>query len=91
MAEERPVARDAWIETIPEGDATGELAEAYGADRDPGTGKVDNILKVHSLRPGTLTDHARLYHGILHAPGELAPYEREMVGLVVSTVNGCHY
>ncbi|RKY21779.1 MAG: hypothetical protein DRQ55_03280 [Planctomycetota bacterium] len=83
--------RDAWIETVPEDEATGDLAAAYAANRDPSTGRVDHILKVHALRPGTLTDHARLYHGILHAPGELLPYERELLGLVVSNINACRY
>lgn len=83
--------RVAWIETIPEGSVTGELSAAYDAEADPATGKLDHILKVHSLLPATLADHARLYHTILHGPGELLPYEREMVGLVVSNTNGCRY
>lgn len=76
---------------VPEDEATGELAAAYAAERDPTTGRVDHVLKVHSLLPASLTDHARLYHTILHAPGELSLAEREMVGLVVSGLNGCHY
>jgi len=52
---------------------------------------VDNILKVHSLHPETLGDHARLYHTTMHAKGELTLAEREMIGLVVSQVNDCHY
>lgn len=85
------MTRDAWIDTVPEGEADGELAEAYRRERDPRTGRVDHILKVHSLVPATLSDHAALYHTILHAPGELAPYERELLGLVVSHTNGCRY
>jgi len=83
--------RVAWIATTPEDQATGELAEAYARDRDPATGKVDHILKVHSLLPATLGDHARLYHTILHEPGEVLTYERELIGLVVSNTNGCRY
>lgn len=85
------MARDAWIETVPEDEATGPLADAYAAERDPSTGRVDNVLKVHSLHPDSLTDHARLYHTIMHGPGELSLVEREMIGLVVSTLNGCRY
>ncbi|MFT7462074.1 MAG: alkylhydroperoxidase family enzyme [Pseudohongiellaceae bacterium] len=81
----------AWIQTVPESEATGELSSVYAAERDPGTGKVDHILKVHSLAPQTLSDHARLYHTIMHAQGELPGYERELIGLVVSNANGCRY
>lgn len=85
------MSRDAWIETVPEDEAEGDLAAAYAAERDPRTGRVDHVLKVHSLWPATLDDHARLYHTILHGEGELSRAEREMVGVVVSSINGCHY
>jgi alkylhydroperoxidase family enzyme len=81
----------AWIETVPEDRAEGELAAMYAADRDPGTGRVDHVLKVHSLHPATLADHATLYHTIMHAPGEVGRTQREMIGVVVSQLNDCGY
>jgi len=89
MADETP--RPAWIDVVDEQAATGELAEHYAAERDPRTGRVDHILAVHSLLPASLGDHARLYHTALHAPGETTLGERELVGLVVSQLNGCRY
>ncbi len=83
--------RAAWIETVPEATATGELAKQYKAERDPNTGRVDHILKVHSLLPETLGDHARLYHSILHRLGRTSLADRELLGLVVSNLNGCKY
>lgn len=44
-----PPPRAAWIEIVPEAEATGELAAAYAAERDPRTGRVDHVLAVHSL------------------------------------------
>jgi len=88
---ERAQRQVAWIATVPEHQATGELAAAYKSDGHPSTGKVDHILKVHSLLPETLRDHAQLYHTILHKPGEVLTYERELIGLVVSNTNGCRY
>jgi len=82
---------EAWIEVVPEREARGELAEHYAAERDPNTGRVDHILKLHSLVPASLGDHARLYHTAMHAPGELTLGERELIGLVVSLENDCHY
>lgn len=81
----------AWIETIPEAKAAGELAELYAREKDPKSGRVDAILKVHSLHPRSLDDHARLYHTIMHGDSGLSLAERELMGVVVSTLNGCHY
>ena len=81
----------AWIETVPEDRAEGELAELYARDGDPRTGRVDHVLKVHSLHPATLADHAAVYHTIMHVPGEVGLAEREMIGVVVSQLNGCGY
>jgi hypothetical protein len=41
---------------IEEADAEGELAESYRRYREP-SGKVDNILKIHSLNPPSLEGH----------------------------------
>ena len=83
--------RCAWIRSVPEADAEGQLAELYAAECDPTTGRVDHILKVHALHPESLGDHARLYHTVMHGQAELSLTEREMVGLVVSALNRCHY
>ncbi len=81
----------AWIETIDDDHAEGELRELYAAERDPASGRIDHILRVHSLHPATLRDHAQLYHTIMHARSGLSHVEREMMGLVVSALNRCHY
>jgi AhpD family alkylhydroperoxidase len=48
-----------FVETIPEGDATGELAELYDADR-AALGHVPNYAKAFSLRPGVYAAWRRL-------------------------------
>lgn len=83
--------RIAWIDTVDEADATGELAEMYARERDPKTKQVDHILRVHSLHPRTLDDHARMYHTIMHAESGVTRIEREILAVVVSTINACHY
>ena len=83
--------KPAWIRTIPEEEAEGLLAELYRKEGDRRTGQVDNILKVHSLAPETLRDHAHLYHTIMHKSSGLTHAEREMIGVVVSFLNECHY
>jgi len=83
--------RIAWIKAIPETEADGVLAELYAGECDRRTKVVDNILKVHSLHPETLRDHAQLYHTLMHGPSGLSRIEREMIAVVVSAINQCHY
>ncbi len=83
--------RDAWIEVVPEEQATGLLKELYDRERDPRAGVVDNILMVHSLHPETLRAHADLYHAVMHGRSGVSPIEREMIAVVVSALNRCHY
>lgn len=83
--------RDAWIRVIPEDEATGELAELYEQEMDRRHQVVDNIMKVHSLYPATLRDHAQMYHQLMHQPSGVSRAEREMIGVVVSTINRCDY
>ncbi len=45
-----PADRLAWIDVVGEADASGLLAELYRSEQDRHTGRVDNILKVHSLQ-----------------------------------------
>ena len=82
---------DPWIEVIPEDAAEGELAALYDAYRAPQTGAVDNILKIHSLNPATLRDHAQLYTTLMFGTSGLSRPEREMIGVVVSVENRCLY
>ncbi|MDA7950532.1 MAG: peroxidase-related enzyme [Pirellulaceae bacterium] len=81
----------AWIETISPQNATGKLAELYEQIKTP-DGHIDNVLTIHSLRPRTLAAHLALYKAAIHSrPNDLSPRERELVGTVVSALNGCHY
>jgi alkylhydroperoxidase family enzyme len=81
----------AWIEIIPDEDAEGMLKELYDQERDRRSGKIDNIMAIHSLNPDTLRAHADLYHTVMHGKSGLSYAEREMIGVVVSAINKCHY
>jgi len=88
---EQGVTPTAWIEVVPEDLAEGMLVDLYDEHRSPQTGRVDNILKIHSLHPETLRDHAQLYRTLMYGPGRLSRPERELLGVVVSAANRCHY
>ncbi len=80
----------AWIKVIEEAEAEGRLKEMYERQRDP-RGPVDNILKIHSLNPASLRAHFEFYKTVMHKPSELSRSDREMVAVVVSSINRCHY
>ena len=81
----------AWIETVAEEDASGELKRAYLRGGDAKTGNVDHIMKIHSLNPASLVDHLHLYKTLLYADSPLSRAQREMIGVVVSAINRCEY
>lgn len=80
----------AWIRTVEEAEATGALGEFYaGVKRRMGF--VPNILKVYSLRPDVLRAMQPLYETLMFGPSGLTRAQREMIALVVSNLNHCHY
>lgn len=81
----------AWINIVSEEEADGELKALYEQEFDSEKQGTDNILAVHSLNPPTLRAHADLYHTVMHAKSPLSRSEREMVAVMVSAINQCHY
>lgn len=81
----------AWISTISDDEADDELAPLFDRVRDRDTGRVDNIMAIHSLNPAGLAAHDALYSSAMAGTATLRKVEREMIALVVSQVNDCHY
>tara|TARA_B110000014_G_scaffold167829_1_gene118900 strand:- start:565 stop:810 length:246 start_codon:yes stop_codon:yes gene_type:complete len=80
----------AWIDTINERDADGSLKDQYAKLKDSRSG-VDNILKIHSLNPESLDAHVRLYKTIMYGKSPIRRVNREMIAVLVSSINQCHY
>ena len=80
----------AWIEMIDEEHAEGRLRERYDRLAEP-NGKVDNILKIHSLNPPSLDGHFEFYKTLMRGRSPLSRAQREMIAVVVSAANRCHY
>ena len=76
---------------VDEPDATGRLRELYARMVDPEYGRVDNILRIHSLHPEGLRTHYELYREVMTGTKTLRKVDREMIALVVSVINECHY
>jgi uncharacterized peroxidase-related enzyme len=81
----------AWIRMIPLEEATGFLKQIYDKVRTP-HGTVDNVMRVHSLRPRTMDGHVVLYRSVLHSEDNtLAFWFLEVVASYTSIVNDCEY
>ena len=81
----------AWIRMLGDADAGPELAAALERVRTP-AGTVDNVMRVHSLRPSTMTGHHALYMSALHDEANVLPgWFLETVASYVSILNRCHY
>ncbi len=81
----------AWIETIREDEWDGDLADLYPSVVDRTNHRVDNIMQIHSLNPRGLAAHNTLYISAMAGTATLRKVERELVALVVSGINQCHY
>ena len=80
----------AWIKIIDEENAEDSLKEQYDQLIEP-WGGVDNILKIHSLNPESLAAHVKLYKTLMYGKSPLRRTDREMIAVVVSAINQCHY
>ncbi len=79
-----------WIRTIPEGEAEGLLARIY-ADARRRVGHVAEIIRAMSLRPTVAEASMGLYQRIMFGRSGLSRIQREMLAVVVSRANDCHY
>ncbi len=81
----------AWIKTIREDEWEGELADLRTEVSDLTYDRVDNIMQIHSLNPRGLAAHNALYRSAMAGTAGLRKVERELIALVVSSLNECEY
>ena len=80
----------AWIPYIESEQASGTLSELYDEYSDS-AGSLDHILRIHSLNPRSMKDHAELYSHLMRGPSPLTRIQREMIAVAVSAENECFY
>ena len=80
----------AFIQIVDEKDADGLLARIYDAARKR-AGRVYNILKIQSQNPAALQGMIDLYAATVRGESPLTRAQREMLAVVVSRANNCHY
>jgi alkylhydroperoxidase family enzyme len=79
-----------WIEVRRPGQASGELGEIYTAAMRR-AGRVYQILQIQSVNPRALAASLELYKALMHGPSPLSRRQREMLAVVTSRANDCHY
>lgn len=80
-----------WIKTIGFEEADGRLKKIYKKVSGPDN-NIDNVLKIHSLRPHSLLGHMALYKNVLHnSNNKLPKWYLEALGVYVSHLNQCDY
>lgn len=80
-----------WIEAPHEDEWDEEIADLRHGVTDPKWGRVDWIMRIHALDAGSLEAHNTLYRQAMRGTASLRKVDREMIALVVSKVNECHY
>ena len=81
----------AWIEMIADEEADQDLLDVLQLARTP-HGTVDNVMRVHSLRPNTMRGHVVLYRAALHDDANTLPmWLQETISSYVSILNHCPY
>ena len=64
------------------------------ADEIPEVDRVsddDNIIRIHGINSPTIRPHHDLYRQLMYGRGSLTRIQREMIAVVVSAANECHY
>ena len=79
-----------WIRTVAPEQAVGRLREFYAAAVRR-AGRVFHIVRAMSPNPAVAEASLALYVSVMKGPSPLSRRQREMLAVVVSRANACHY
>lgn len=79
-----------YIEPVHPDDAHGLVRKEYGAAVRR-AGRIWNIVSIQSNNPEAMRDGMRLYRSAMYGESEITRAQREMMAVVVSIANECHY
>jgi alkylhydroperoxidase family enzyme len=71
-------------------ETTGVARREYDAAKRR-AGRIWNIVSVQSQLPEVMRDSMRIYLSIMYGPSPLSRAQREMMAVVTSQANDCHY
>lgn len=78
------------IEEIPPDRATGATKRAYD-DAMRRAGRVWNIVSIMSVNGPVMSDSMSFYSTLMFGASPLSRAQREMIAVVTSQANDCHY
>lgn len=79
-----------WIKVIEENEAEGEVKEIYDSIKKSRR-KLSNIMQIQSLMPEVMKSHMDLYLSVMFNKSSITRDEKELIAVVVSTLNDCLY
>jgi uncharacterized peroxidase-related enzyme len=79
-----------WLDVPGADDVPGEVKELWAKPLEK-LGFVPNVLRVYSIRPQHLQLWNEFYDELMRGDSGLTKAQREMIAVVVSTANRCHY
>ena len=82
--------RQAWLRVPGEDEAPPAVAKLFDKASEK-LGFIPNVLRVYALRPRHLELWDAFYDDLMRGESGLTKPQREMIAVVVSTVNRCHY
>src|ERR1051326_6853554 len=83
-------ARLSWLEVPRAEDVPDEVVELWQKPLEK-LGFVPNVLRVFALRPRHLVLWNAFYEELMRGESALSKVQREMIAVVVSATNRCHY
>ncbi len=86
MSEDLPTALN-----LPQADPLPEHIAKYFAVCDDKLGFVPNVLRAYAFDPAKLDAFSAMYNDLMLADSGLSKLEREMIAVVVSSINKCFY
>jgi uncharacterized peroxidase-related enzyme len=79
-----------WLHLPPDDEAPDEVKELWAKPLEK-LGFVPNVLRVYAIRPRHLRLWNEFYDDLMRGESGLTKAQREMIAVVVSTTNRCHY
>ncbi|NOR45714.1 MAG: hypothetical protein GQ534_09035 [Candidatus Delongbacteria bacterium] len=52
---------------------------------------IDNIIQIHSVHSKVMKQHYEMYLELMRKRSPLSRIQREMIAVIVSIINECHY
>ena len=80
-----------YIRQVSDAEAQGAAKRELDAARKRASGRVWNIVRIMTPNPAALRASMSLYSALMFGESPLTRAQREMLAVVVSRVNDCHY